>query len=55
MANKNRKIVGLKCTDCGLRNYTMYKPNNLQEKLEVKKHCKRCGKHTGHIETKAWK
>lgn len=45
--------VALACSDCGSRNYT--KPvseGHRTERLELKKYCKYCGKHTLHRETK---
>lgn len=43
----------LACTVCGSRNYSL--DNGVKqrtERLELKKYCKRCGKHTLHKETK---
>ncbi|WP_083860995.1 50S ribosomal protein L33 [Alloiococcus otitis] len=48
-----QKKIGLACTICGSRNYT--KPagsKNRTDRLEVKKFCKYCGKHTTHKETR---
>jgi len=47
---KNRKK--LKCTECGTINYYTRKNNSIQERLELKKLCKNCGKHMLHKETK---
>lgn len=47
---KNRKK--LKCSDCGTINYFTRKNVAIQDRLEIKKHCKNCGKHTLHKETK---
>lgn len=50
--NKRIKIV-LECTECHSRNYTVSKNKaNTPERLEIKKHCSHCGKHTLHRETK---
>ncbi|MEI7640333.1 MAG: 50S ribosomal protein L33 [bacterium] len=48
-----RDIITMACTVCKRRNYTLTK-NKTQhtEKLEVKKYCKFCKKHTPHKETK---
>ena len=46
------KVV-LTCTECLSRNYTTEKnkkPNT--QRLEIKKYCPKCGKHTLHKETK---
>lgn len=54
MAKKKgpRIIVGLKCSECGNFNYiTERNKVNTTEKLELKKFCKRCRKHTPHKET----
>ncbi|MGL4953787.1 MAG: 50S ribosomal protein L33 [Culicoidibacterales bacterium] len=50
MANNKVTLV---CTECLSRNYST--PKNKQtntERLEMKKFCRRCGKHTLHKETK---
>ncbi len=52
MAKANREIIALKCTECGLKNYTEYKTKNIKEKIEIKKFCSNCKKHTVHKETK---
>ncbi len=52
MAKANREIIALKCTICGLKNYTGYKTKNVKEKIEKKKFCSNCKKHTVHKETK---
>lgn len=47
-----RMILGLKCADCGAFNYiTERNKVNTPDKLELKKYCKRCRKHTAHKET----
>lgn len=49
---KKRKSA-LACSVCGSRNYTLDSSNKIRtERLEVKKFCKYCGKHTLHRETK---
>lgn len=46
------KII-LMCSECLSRNYTTYKNQSTnQKRLEVKKFCKSCNKHTIHKETK---
>ncbi|MBI5197498.1 MAG: 50S ribosomal protein L33 [Nitrospirae bacterium] len=48
-----RDIVTLACTDCKERNYTTSKnKRTTTDKLEMKKYCPSCRKHTGHKETK---
>lgn len=48
-----RKKIILVCTECLSRNYTTYKNDAQQGKrLEIKKFCSRCNKHTLHKETK---
>ena len=47
------KMVVLACEECKERNYTTTKNKKTQkERLELKKHCPRCNKHTVHKETK---
>ncbi|HAT03806.1 MAG TPA: 50S ribosomal protein L33 [Candidatus Magasanikbacteria bacterium] len=47
---KNRKKM--KCSECGTITYFTRKNVTLQNRLELNKHCKHCGKHTLHKETK---
>lgn len=53
MASDVRPVVVLACPDCKGRNYTTTKNRrNHQERLELKKFCPTCRKHTLHRETK---
>ena len=46
-------IVGLQCTECKHRNYvTLVNKKKATKKLEKKKYCKFCDKHTLHKECK---
>ena len=46
------KVI-LTCTECLSRNYTTEKNKKTHlERLEIKKYCPKCGKHTWHKETK---
>jgi large subunit ribosomal protein L33 len=48
-----RDIITLGCTDCKNRNYTTTKnKKTTPEKLEFRKYCPTCRKHTSHKETK---
>ncbi len=48
-----QKKIGLACTICGSRNYSKNVGMKIRtERLEVKKYCKYCGKHTTHKETR---
>jgi large subunit ribosomal protein L33 len=48
-----RDIIILACTDCKNRNYTTTKnKKTTPDKLELKKYCPTCRKHTTHKETK---
>ncbi|MCK8828590.1 50S ribosomal protein L33 [Natroniella acetigena] len=48
-----REIITLACTECKQRNYSTTKnKKNQRERLELKKHCKFCQKHTVHKETR---
>ena len=53
MAKKGHRIlIGLVCSECGKRNYTTEKNKlNNPSKLEIKKYCNKCKKHTTHKET----
>jgi large subunit ribosomal protein L33 len=53
MANEARVKVTLVCTECKQRNYdTKKNKKNDPDRLEMKKHCKFCRKHTLHKESK---
>jgi large subunit ribosomal protein L33 len=52
MAKVKRDIIALKCEVCSSKNYTSYKTKNVKEKMEEKKYCANCQKHTVHKETK---
>ncbi|MEE8324551.1 MAG: 50S ribosomal protein L33 [Candidatus Humimicrobiaceae bacterium] len=48
-----RQIITLECTDCKRRNYSSDKnKRNTPDRLELKKYCKWCRKHTTHKETR---
>jgi large subunit ribosomal protein L33 len=48
-----RDIITLACSDCKNRNYTTTRnKKTMTEKLELKKFCPSCRKHTPHKETK---
>ena len=48
-----RTRITLECTECKNRNYTTMKEKKLHpERMETKKYCKFCQKHTVHKETK---
>ncbi len=45
--------VTLMCTECKRRNYTTYKNKDKKNvKLELRKYCPHCRRHTIHRETK---
>lgn len=53
MANEQRVKVTLVCTECKQRNYdTKKNKKNTPDRLELKKYCKFCRKHTLHRESK---
>ncbi len=54
MAKKeNRIVVTLACSECKRRDYTTEKnKKNTTTRLELKKYCRVCRKHTVHRETK---
>ena len=48
-----RVNIILECSECKERNYhTQKNKQNDPNRLEFKKYCRRCGKHTLHKETK---
>jgi large subunit ribosomal protein L33 len=49
----NEKLIRLKCSDCNRVNYfTRKNKKTVERKLEFKKFCHWCRKHTVHKETK---
>lgn len=53
MAVSARTRITLACTECKQRNYdNMKNKKNDPERIELKKYCKFCHKHTVHKETK---
>jgi len=53
VAEKKREIITLECTDCKNRNYTTEKNKKKQPgRIEQKKYCRVCNKHTIHKETR---
>ncbi|MEI6154211.1 MAG: 50S ribosomal protein L33 [Deltaproteobacteria bacterium] len=48
-----RQLITLACTECKNRNYTTTKnKQKTPDRLEIKKFCKSCKRHTAHRETK---
>lgn len=48
-----REIIILGCSECKNRNYSTTKNKKIHpEKLELKKYCRTCRRHTIHKETK---
>jgi len=53
MASDVRIAVTLACTECKRRNYHSNKSKrNDPERIELRKYCRWCGKHTPHRETR---
>ena len=52
MAKKKQPRIKLQCTECKEINYFTPKTKAVEGKLELKKHCKRCRKHTLYKESK---
>jgi large subunit ribosomal protein L33 len=48
-----RQVITLECTECKRRNYSSDKnKKNDPDRIEIKKYCKWCRKHTAHKETR---
>jgi large subunit ribosomal protein L33 len=48
-----RQTITLECTECKRRNYSSDKnKKNNPDRIEIKKYCKWCRKHTAHKETR---
>jgi large subunit ribosomal protein L33 len=53
MAVGARVKITLRCNECKQRNYnTMKNKKNTPDRIEMKKYCRFCRKHTVHSETK---
>ena len=53
VANAVRNKICLACTECKQRNYNnMKNKKNTPDRVELKKYCPFCKKHTSHRETK---
>lgn len=52
MAKKKKVLVKLQCQECKTTNYFTNKSRGVEEKLELKKFCESCRKHTLHKELK---
>jgi large subunit ribosomal protein L33 len=52
MAEKTRHIITLACSVCKERNYHNAVGKKRDKKIELKKYCPRCKKHTLHKEVK---
>ncbi|MDI6865903.1 MULTISPECIES: 50S ribosomal protein L33 [Thermodesulfovibrio] len=49
-----RDIILLQCTECKSKNYSTTKnKKTTPDKLQLKKYCRHCRRHTLHKETKA--
>ena len=48
-----REIIQMQCTDCKNKNYSSTKNRKTTpDRLEMKKFCRKCRKHTAHREAK---
>ncbi len=46
-------IISMECTECRERNYSTTKNKKIhRDRLELKKYCRRCRRHTTHREIK---
>ncbi|HYY76399.1 MAG TPA: 50S ribosomal protein L33 [Gaiellaceae bacterium] len=53
MATGVRVAITLACTECKRRNYQTNKSKrNTPDRFELRKHCRWCGRHTLHRETR---
>jgi len=52
MAKKKTIMAKLQCKECKNINYFTNKTKQVEDKLEMKKHCRKCRKHTIHKEMK---
>ncbi len=47
-----REIVHLACTECKRKNYITTRRKEKREKMEVRKYCRFCRRHTLHKESR---
>ena len=47
-----REQVTLECEDCSHRNYKVTKSSQTTQRVELRKYCKHCSKHTLHRESR---
>jgi large subunit ribosomal protein L33 len=53
MAKDDRIIITMACSECKERNYSTSKnKKNDTQRLELRKYCRRCNRHTPHREAK---
>lgn len=52
MAKKKKPFIKMQCQECKNINYFSNKSKGVEGKLELKKFCNNCRKHTVHKETK---
>ena len=53
MAKKSKeKLIWLECSECQNKNYTTFNSKKQEKKIELKKFCKSCQKHTLHKQVK---
>jgi large subunit ribosomal protein L33 len=52
MAVKTRNLIKLRCNECQKINYYYWKKKGAEYKLNLKKFCKHCRKHTEHKEVR---
>lgn len=52
MAERPRHIITLACSVCKDRNYHNAVGKKREKKIELKKYCRKCRKHTLHKESK---
>jgi len=45
-----REYVSLECSICGNRNYLTSRETRGGKRLELRKYCRYCRKHTSHVE-----
>lgn len=52
MAVKTKNLIKLRCENCKHINYYVWKKKTAEYKLNLKKYCQKCKKHTVHKEAK---
>ena len=52
MVSQKKNLIRMRCTECHRANYYWWRKKGVEKKLELRKFCKWCQKHTLHKESR---